>query len=98
MDNISLKRCACGGDEDAIVNGGFDEGNNIGIMGSDVFPKITGWDGGKFGIEIGDGNKYNSNWKSGNRISELDSYGNTMISQIITLDSSFNVVESPQMI
>lgn len=96
VDNVSLKRCACGGNEDAIVNGGFDEGHKLGINGSSAFPKIPGWDGGKYGIEIGDGYKYNSNWKRGNFISELDSYGNTMISQTITLDSLFRVVEPPK--
>ena len=91
VDNVSLKRCACGGNEDAIINGGFEEGHNVG-QGSGSFPKITGWDGGKYGIEIGIAFRYNAKWPQSTHVTELDSIGNTMITQTITLDSLFRVV------
>lgn len=83
IGDISLVRpSGChDGDEDLIINGNFEKGTNVG-KGWKLFKgKIIGWHGPE--IEIGHGKIYNTNWKDGAHVCELDANGNTFIRQYL---------------
>ncbi len=67
IDNVRLERDTIDGHEDLIVNGGFEQGHNVGT-GWKIFTCLHGWTCDSAGIEVGYGKIYNSNWHTGTHV------------------------------
>ena len=87
LDNVKLHRMSFCGYENVIVNGGFEEGHNLG-HGWAFFAngKIPGWSTPDNQLEVGYGRIYNPRWPADTHITELDAKHNTDVSQTFELD------------
>jgi hypothetical protein len=93
ISNVQLLRTTYCGEEDAIVNGAFNE-PDVG-SGWRIFPNVPGWTA-THGIEIGRGGIYNGRWPAGTHITELDTTRNTVITQSVWLDDRHRVSAQDQ--
>jgi hypothetical protein len=65
-----------------VINGDFEQPHLA--SGSVIYDAVPGWTG-TAKVEIGRGDVYNINWGDNNQVSELDTYQNTRLDQIINL-------------
>ena len=70
-----------------VINGDFSNPKASNVNVDELFDAIPGWTGTAY-VEIGEGKKYNNNWESNNQVAELDTFKNTIISQIINLPAN----------
>jgi len=90
-----LRESGCDeGFDDLIVNGDFNKGNNVGSGWQIFIGEMGGWFGDE--IEIGNGPIYNSHWKNGQHICELDGNHNDNVYQKIYFDEHFRLISESE--
>jgi len=87
LDNVKLVRKSFCGVEDVIVNGGFEEGYNVGhSWGIFANGRVSGWKTVEGELEVGWGRIYNPRWPAETHITELDANRNANVYQEFVLD------------